>query len=183
MQGSAASGLTKIAAETVSTVVTAAISVSGIAKRIVRASESTSAVVREMRSPVPARSTVESGRASTRRMKSSRSSAKICSERTNEARRASQVRIGLSDQEGGQHDHELVHVVARGSLVDGVDQATEQRRPGEAGRGRCCMEADDAQKRSLVAGAEDPRLPPQLRPVGDRQQLAHRSTPRVTVSR
>ena len=91
--GRAASGLTQIAAATVSTVVIAAISVSGTAKRTVRASESTSAVVRETRSPVPARSTVESGSASTRRMKSSRSSAKTFSESTNEARRANQVRI------------------------------------------------------------------------------------------
>ena len=87
----AAGGLTQTAAATVSTVVTAAISVSGIAKRTVRASESTSAVVRETRSPVPARSTLESGSASTVRMKSSRSSAKIRSETTNEVRRANQV--------------------------------------------------------------------------------------------
>ncbi len=93
MHGSAASGLTQIAAATVSSAVTAAISVSGIAKRIVRVSESMSAVVRETRSPVPARSTVESGSASTRCMKSSRSSANICSESTNDARRANQVMI------------------------------------------------------------------------------------------
>jgi hypothetical protein len=67
-------------------------SVSGTAKRTVRASESTSAVVLETRSPVPARSTVESGSARTRRMKSSRSSAKTFSERRNEARRAKKVR-------------------------------------------------------------------------------------------
>ena len=57
----------------------------------VRASESTSAVVRETRSPVPARSTVESGSASTRRMKSSRRRAKIRSARTNDWRRANHV--------------------------------------------------------------------------------------------
>ena len=45
------------------------------------------------------------------------------------------------------------------------------------------MKTDDAQERPPVASAEDPRLPPQLGPVRDRQQLAHRSTPRVTVSR
>jgi hypothetical protein len=91
-QGRAAIGFTQNAAATVSNVVTAAISVSGTAKRIVRASESTSAVVRETRSPVPARSTVDSGNASTRRMKSSRSSANICSASTNDARRARKVR-------------------------------------------------------------------------------------------
>ena len=91
MHGSEAIGLTRIAATTVSTVVTAAIIVSGIAKRTVRASESTSAVVRETRSPVPARSTVESGNARTRLMKSSRSRANTCSERTKDARRANHV--------------------------------------------------------------------------------------------
>ena len=40
---------------------------------------------------MPARSTVESGSASTRRMKSSRSSANIFSESTNDARRANNV--------------------------------------------------------------------------------------------
>ena len=93
MHGSAAIGLTQTAAPTTRSAVTHAIDVSGIANRIVRASASTSAVVRETRSPIPARSTVESGRASTRRMKSSRSSANIRSERTNEARRAKNVRI------------------------------------------------------------------------------------------
>ena len=93
MHGSAASGLTQIAAPTVRTVVIAAISVSGTANRIVRASASTSAVVLETRSPVPARSTVESGSLSTRRMKSSRSSANIFSDNTKDALRANQVRI------------------------------------------------------------------------------------------
>ena len=92
MQESAATGLTTTAATTVSSTVTAEISVSGIAKRTVRASVSTSAVVRETRSPVPARSTTESGSASTWRMKFSRSWAKTVSERTNAARRANQVR-------------------------------------------------------------------------------------------
>ena len=90
---------------------------------------------------------------------------------------------GLRDQEDGQHDHELVDVASCSSLLDSVDQAAEQRRPGEAGGGRHGVEADDAQERSLVPSAENPRLPAQLRPVRDRQQLAHRSTPRVTVSR
>ena len=89
----------------------------------------------------------------------------------------------LRDQERSQHEHELVDVSVRSSLPNRVDQATEQRRPGEAGGGRRGVEADDAQERPLVPGTEDPRLPPQLRPVGDRQQLAHRSIPRVTVSR
>ena len=70
---------------------TAEISVSGIAKRTVRASVSTSAVVRETRSPVPARSTTESGSASTWRMKSSRRWANTRSESTNDERRANQV--------------------------------------------------------------------------------------------
>ncbi len=91
-QGSAAIGLTHTAAATTRSAVTQAIDVSGIANRIVRASASTSAVVRETRSPIPARSTVESGSARTRRMKSSRSSANIRSESTNDERRAKNVR-------------------------------------------------------------------------------------------
>ncbi len=101
MHGSAASGLTQIAAATVSTAVIAAIVVSGTAKRIVRVSASTSAVVREIRSPVPARSTVESGSASTRRMKSSRSSANIFSESTNDARRAKNVSTVCASRNAG----------------------------------------------------------------------------------
>ena len=145
MQGSAASGLTQTAAATVRTVVTAAISVSGIAKRIVRARESTSAVVRETRSPVPARSTVESGRASTRRMKSSRNSAKICSERTNEARRASHVRTVCASRKAASTRTSLSTYSRVVPCWTDVDQAAEQRRPGEAGGGRCGVEAEDAQ--------------------------------------
>src|SRR6476661_5851165 len=52
---------------------------------------STSFVVLATRSPVPARSTVESGSSTTRSMNSSRSSAKIVSPMTNEARRANHV--------------------------------------------------------------------------------------------
>ena len=93
---------------TTSSAVTHAIDVSGIANRIVRASASTSAVVRETRSPIPARSTVESGSARTRRMKSSRSSANICSERTNEERRAKKVRIVCATRKTGEDDHDAV---------------------------------------------------------------------------
>ena len=50
-----------------------------------------SLVVRASRSPVPARSTVESGSRTAEATKSSRSRAKTCSESTKELRRANQV--------------------------------------------------------------------------------------------
>ena len=65
-----------------------ATSTSGTAKRTVRASASTSPVLRVTRSPVPARSTVDSGSDSTRSRKSSRSSANTVSPSTNDALRA-----------------------------------------------------------------------------------------------
>ena len=84
--GSASSGPTSTSAPTVSTPVTIAISVSGTANRTLSDSASTSREVRVSRSPVPARSTVDSGMASTRSTNSSRSSASTCSPSRAEAR-------------------------------------------------------------------------------------------------
>src|SRR5690606_40904137 len=63
----ATGGPVMTAAASVSTVVTSATRISGTAKRTVRDSASMSPVVRAIRSPVPARSTVDSGNLSTRR--------------------------------------------------------------------------------------------------------------------
>ncbi len=63
--GSASSGPVRKAASTVSTTVMDATRTSGTANRTVRDSASTSPVLRVTRSPVPARSTVDSGRDST----------------------------------------------------------------------------------------------------------------------
>ena len=64
---------------------TQATSTDGTANRTVSDSESMSLVVREIRSPVPARSTVDSGSASTRSMNCSRSWANTFSPSTNDA--------------------------------------------------------------------------------------------------
>ena len=72
-------------------VVTAPTKIDGMPKRMTCERASTSFVVRETRSPVPARSTVDSGSSTTRPMNCSRSSAKIVSPMTNEARRANHV--------------------------------------------------------------------------------------------
>ena len=161
MHGSAAIGLTQTAAPTTSSAVTQAIDVSGIANRIVRASASTSAVVRETRSPMPARSTVESGSARTRRMKSSRSSANICSERTNEARRAKNVRIVWATRKTARIDHDAVDLRRVDLRLQALDERAEERRPDEAGGGgegvqderRRPSRADGAARGSPPAGA------------------------------
>ena len=106
-QGRAAIGLTQTAAMTTRSAVTQAIEVSGIANLIVRARASSMAVVRETRSPIPARSTVESGeRQHCARMKSSRSSANI---RLGEDEGGTPRKEGedrLRDQEDGEdRDH------------------------------------------------------------------------------
>ena len=77
--GSMSSGLTSTSAPMVMRNVTPAISVSGTACRTVRDNESTSREVRVIRSPAPARSTVDSGSASTWSTNSSRSSASTLS--------------------------------------------------------------------------------------------------------
>ena len=175
--------MTQTAAATVSTVVTAAISVSGTAKRIVRASASTSAVVRETRSPVPARSTVESGSASTRRMKSSRSSREhlLGEDERRAPREPREDRLG--EQEDGEDEHERVDVAARRPVLDRLDERAEEGRAGEAGGGGERVQAEHPDEPAAVAAAEQPRLRAQLGPVCDRQELAHSSSPRVTVSR
>ena len=78
-------------APTAKTAVTTAISISGTANRTLCESASTSRDVRVSRSPVPARSTVDSGMASVRSTKSSRSSASTRSPSRAEASVANRV--------------------------------------------------------------------------------------------
>ncbi len=73
--GSASSGLTTISATTVSSTDRAAISMAGTAYRALVPSASTSRDARDSRSPLPASSTTDSGRASTFPTNSSRSRA------------------------------------------------------------------------------------------------------------
>ena len=78
----ATSGATTTLAATVSTIVTTATITRGTPKRTACCSLLTSFVVRATRSPVPARSTTDSGRAVTVSRNSSRSSAKTFSPKT-----------------------------------------------------------------------------------------------------
>ena len=79
------------AATQVITTVTTATKIDGIPNRATCDNASTSLVVRETRSPVPARSTVDSGSETTRSMNCSRSSAKRSSPIRNDDRRANHV--------------------------------------------------------------------------------------------
>ena len=113
--GSAASGLDPDAATTVRTAVTRG------DQRLRHAPSAPTArarrrraVVRDTRSPVPARSTVDSGSASTRRTKSSRSSASTFSPRARTTR-AARTRSGSSGRpaQTAEDQDELVDVPAR----------------------------------------------------------------------
>src|SRR6478609_4082385 len=90
--GRATSGPVTAAAVTVRTVVTMATNSDGMPKRTTWESASTSLVVRETRSPVPARSTVDSGSEVTRATNCSRSWANTVSPMTNDSRRAAHIR-------------------------------------------------------------------------------------------
>ena len=182
-QGSAAIGLTHTAAATTRSAVTHAIDVSGIANRIVRASASTSAVVRETRSPIPARSTVESGSASTRRMKSSRSSANIRSESTNDERRAKKVRIVWATRKTARIADDPVDLRRVDLRLQPLDERAQERRPDEAGGGGERVEDEDADHRPPVAARELERLLAHLLRARDREEVGHAASPRVTTSR
>lgn len=82
--GSATSGAVTNAATSVSTAVAVAMSVSGTANRTLRDIASMSLLMRVSRSPVPARSTVDSGSETTLCKKSSRSWAKTPSAMTDD---------------------------------------------------------------------------------------------------
>ena len=181
--GSAAIGLTQTAAATTRSAVTHAIDVSGIANRIVRASASTSAVVRETRSPIPARSTVESGSASTRRMKSSRSSANIRSESTNDDRRAKKVRIVWATRKIAEDRDDPVDLRRVDLRLQPLDERAQERRPDEARGGGERVEDEDADHRAPVAARELERLLAHLLRARDGEEVGHAASPRVTTSR
>ena len=116
-------------------------------------------------------------------MKSSRSSAKIFSESTNEARRANQVRIVSTIEEDREQADDLVHVPRRRAVLHGLDERAEERRSREAGSRGGRVQADHAEQRPPVAAPQPARLRAQLVAGRDRKQLVHRSSPRVTVQR
>ena len=89
----------------------------------------------------------------------------------------------LREQEGGEDEHDLVDVGTRRPFLDGLDETAEQGRPGEARGSSGAVERDDECETAAVAPGEDPRLGAQLDAAGDGEELAHSSSPRVTVSR
>ena len=179
-QGSAATGLTQNAAPTVRTVVTAAISVSGTAKRIVRAMESTSAVVREMRSPVSPLDRREQAEHAAHEVLP-----KLGEHLLREYERG-------APREPGQH---RLREEEQGEDARACRRKPASSRPGRTARDgpaapvretRCRrrgVQADHPDERPPVPAREQLGLAPKLGPVGDRKELAHRSLPRVTVSR
>src|SRR5205085_11824684 len=89
----------------------------------------------------------------------------------------------LREQERGEHEHRLVDRRTRGAFLDGLDEAAEQRRAGEARSSGGAVQRDDQRQATAVSSRENPRLGAQLAAARDREQLAHSSSPRVTVSR
>jgi hypothetical protein len=89
----------------------------------------------------------------------------------------------LGEQEAGEDEDERVDMGARRPLLDRLDEAAEERRPGESGGRGCGVQPDDACERAAVAARKQGRLRAQLGAAGDRKELAHSSSPRVTVSR
>ena len=133
------------------------------------------AVVRETRSPVPARSTAESGSASTWRMKSSRRSREdLLAESTNEERRANQVSIVWAIT------NPTSTAITRSTCAAVVPSWTawtsppSSTRPDQAGEGGQRVQAEHDGEAAAVAAQPDGRVPADLGPVGDRKPLAHR---------
>ena len=112
---SATSGAMNRHATTVSTMVTTATITRGTPNRTACCSLFTSLVVRATRSPVPARSTVDSGRAVTASMNSSRSSANTSSPKTIDVRCANRMRTVCVSTAATPDEHERVDVARSSS--------------------------------------------------------------------
>ena len=156
--GSAAIGLTMTAAVTVSTVVSSAISVSGTAKRIVRASASMSAVVREIRSPLPARSTVESGSAEHARHELLAQAGEDLLGEHERGTPREPGQHGLRDDEARQERSELVDVRGRRAVDDVLDEPAEQRRAGEPRNRGEGVQHDHRGERARLRAREQARV-------------------------
>ena len=89
----------------------------------------------------------------------------------------------LDDEEDREQADDLVHVRRRRAVLHGLDERAEERRSGEAGSRGGRVQADHAEQRPPVAAPEPTRLRAQLVAGRDREQLVHRSSPRVTVQR
>src|SRR6476646_1835407 len=147
--GRATSAPVTTAAATVRAVVMMATNSDGMPKRTTCESASTSLVVRDTRSPVPARSTVDSGRLVTRDTNCSRSCANTVSPRTNDARRA-------------------VHMSPVWTTTDTANQA----RGGEGGQGGQGVQADDGDEGPAVLAQQHPGVRPDRGHVRHGQRAA-----------
>ena len=180
-------------ATVVSTVATVATSTDGTANRTVCDSASTSRVVRVTRSPVPARSTVDSGSATTRSMNCSRSWANTVSPSTNDCRRAKYISTVCTTIAAARKAAQLVDLAEPGAVGDLVHQPADQRRAGQPGdRGEAVQAEHDAQPAAVLAGQHLGLAAHAVRP-GDGELgrgrrsacvgVAHSSSPRITVCR
>ena len=132
--------------------VTTATITRGTPKRTACWSLLTSFVVRATRSPVPARSTMDSGRAVTFSMNSSRSSANTSSPNTIDARCANRMSTVCASTATTPTAIERVDVARRGAAGDGVDEQAEQPRTGQAGgRGERVQDRDEDQRAAVLA--------------------------------
>ena len=151
----AASGEVRNAATVVATTVVTATTIAGMPNRMMCASDSTSLVVRATRSPVPARSTTDSGSRTDEVMKSSRSRAKIRSDSTNDALRATQVSSGLQQDRGDEQADELVDpgqaAAAGGDLLHDL---ADDPRADEGEQGRDDVPPEHARQRAAVVAHE-----------------------------
>ena len=127
-----AAGPTTTIAPAMKTGVTNAMRISGTAKRTLCDSASTSREVRVSRSPVPARSTVDSGMARTRSTKSSRSSASTRSPSLAEASLANRISTACATTNPAMRQGDPVHR-GRGRCRPGCRST---RRPSSHGRPR-----------------------------------------------
>ena len=91
-------------------------------------------------------------------MKSSRSSANIFSESTNDVRRANQVRIVCATRDAARMRDDLVDVPGGRPLSHRLDEPSEQRRAGQPGCGRGRVEEHD-ERRSRRGGGARAREP------------------------
>ena len=179
------------AATQVIATVTTATKIDGIPNRATCDNASTSLVVRETRSPVPARSTVDSGSETTRSMNCSRSSAKRSSpiHERRPAREPRQHRLG--DDRDGQADGEAVDRRDVALLGHRVDEQADDPRGGQRGRRGERVQADDEDQLAAVAQQHALGMRPHGGHLGDGQrgprrrchEERHQSSPRITTAR
>ena len=89
----------------------------------------------------------------------------------------------LEHDEHGEHDGDAIDVRARRAVGDRLDEASEQGRTDQSGGCGERMQSDDAGQGGTMPSREPAGVTAELGTVGDREQLGHSLSPRVTVSR